>query len=301
MDPEDNKLWTSQWGLPVLWSEHNAILSTSPTLSLSLITSIHIPRTLFAYISYSHWSAPVTCGSIYVPAVSGERSTFLQSLPPSLPVEISLLGGDFNILANPSLDHSPPLSSPSSSSSHWRDLADTMLQWGLSDLLRLQSPSITQCTHWQHCAAAYVGTRIDYLFTPPSHSPSFSPIEALPCPFSDHYYLTSTWTLSSALPHGTGSWKLNTSLLTLPDFQEAILSTWEKSLAEPSSSPQELWEQAKTSFQATARFLSQSRHRQSLSQFKGLQGQIQNLVDFFSSYHHFAWLTFEVFKSFFSF
>src|SRR3954467_15568856 len=175
--PEVNNLWTAQWGLPSLWSEQAAILSTNSALSLSLITSINIPRAVFAYISYPHWSSPVTCGSIYIPAATAERSTFLQSLPSSLPVEISLLGGDFNIWANPTLDHAPPLSSPTSpSSSHWRDLADTLLQWGISDLLRLQSPSISQCTHWQHCVSSYVGTRIDYLFVLPSQSSSFSPL-----------------------------------------------------------------------------------------------------------------------------
>src|SRR4051812_5239995 len=277
--PADNNLWSSQWGLPSLWSEHNAILSTNPTLSLSLITPNNIPRTLFAYISYPHWASPITCGSVYIPASIAERASFLQSLPPSLPTEISLLGGDFNISANPALDHAPPLTSATSTSppSHWRDLADTLLQWGLSDLLRLQSLSTIQCTHWQHCTASYVGTRIDYLCVPPSQSPSFSPLQALHCPYSDHYYLTSTWTLSSSLPHGPGTWKLNTSLLGLPDFQTAIRETWEKSQAEPSPSPQEAWEHAKSAFQATARFLSQSHHRQSLSQFKSLQDQIQNL------------------------
>src|SRR3954464_6935991 len=87
------------------------------------------PRILLAQVSYPHWSAPLVCGSIYIPAASGERSEFLHSLPPSIPHKLAFLEGNCNIVANPSLDHLPSLlPSQSFSSPHWRDLADTLLQ-----------------------------------------------------------------------------------------------------------------------------------------------------------------------------
>src|SRR3954453_18737858 len=80
------------------------------------------PRLLLAQVSYPHWSAPLVCGSMYIPAASGERTVFLHSLPPSIPHDLAFLGGDCNIIPNPSLD--PPPSPPSSQyfpPPHWRD------------------------------------------------------------------------------------------------------------------------------------------------------------------------------------
>src|SRR4051794_31989785 len=156
-----------------------------------------------------------------------------------------------SIIANPSLD---PLPSPSPSQSfsppHWRDLADTLLQWGLFDLLRLQSPTATQFTHRQNCHAGFVKTRIDYIFSAPSQIPLFSLLQDEICPFSDHFSLSTSLTISSALPYGSGTWRLNTSLLLHQDFCEAIKASWDDIRASPGASTLDTWEQAKSSFQA---------------------------------------------------
>src|SRR4051794_39171951 len=174
----------------------------------------------------------------------------------------------------------PPPSPPPSQSfppPHWRDLADTLLQWGLSDLLHLQSPTATQFTHRQNCHAAFVKTRIDYIFSPSSQAPLFSPLQAEICPFSDHLSLYTSLTISSALPHGSGTWRLNTSLLLHQDFCEAIKASWDDIRASPGASTLDTWEQAKSSFQAITIFLSQARSRQSLQQFHSAQEQIDSI------------------------
>src|ERR1035438_9907293 len=67
--PEDAVLWSQQWGLPALWSSHNAILLTDQSSSLSPLIVPSMPaRVLLASISIPNITNSLNVGSIYVPA-----------------------------------------------------------------------------------------------------------------------------------------------------------------------------------------------------------------------------------------
>ena len=46
--------------------------------------------------------------SVYVPAEREERGKFLQDLPDELPHQWTFLAGDINMIADPTMDRTPP-------------------------------------------------------------------------------------------------------------------------------------------------------------------------------------------------
>jgi exonuclease III len=65
----DIELWSQEWGMPVLWSEYNAILLTNRSMSISKVDlSFPLERCLVGKISCGGVQGDVVVGSIYVPA-----------------------------------------------------------------------------------------------------------------------------------------------------------------------------------------------------------------------------------------
>ena len=199
----DLNLWNQQWGYPVIWSYYNAILLTKSSMSLSMIPYPHTDRILCASIVHTQNAPPIRVGSIYLPATPTQRLQLLQDLQFCPDPNISLLGGDCNLLANPAIDHSPPQTG--SSSTQWSLFQAILQQWSLTDLYRHHSSQLGPFTHWQNTPHARVGTRIDYLFTSPILLPLCDAVQTSYCPYSDHASLTTAMTLSSTAPHGVGT------------------------------------------------------------------------------------------------
>lgn len=155
--PGDTTLWSQQWGLPVLWSSHNAILSTDQSFTLSHYIIPNIPpRMLLATISIPSISHPLGVCSIYIPADRLAQAKFLSIIPVNLGIELSILAGDCNIIANYTLDHVPSLER--SPSAHWSQFSGIVQGWGLVDLFHSLSPNESQISHWQQTVVGRVGT-----------------------------------------------------------------------------------------------------------------------------------------------
>ena len=171
--PADIVLWTQQWGLSVLWSCHNAILLIDQSSSLSaLIIPAMSARVLLASISISTVTNTLNIGSIYIPADRQVRSELIRLLSDDLGIEFSILAGDCNIIANYTLDHSPPL--PGSPPTHWPQFSAVIQGWGMVDLLCSLSSEEPQITHWQQTQTGRVGSCIDYIFINQCQLPLFA-------------------------------------------------------------------------------------------------------------------------------
>src|SRR3954469_3270452 len=234
--PDCTALWSDQWGFTAIWSKYNAVLSTNRSLFLTHVTDSPIPRSLIVKVSHPSFTEVYFVGSTYFPSDLKECSEFLDSLPLSLPYTLSLLAGDFNIQANPALDHVP--AQPKAAPTHWNLLASFLVQWELIDLLRSQSESQIQCTHWQTSGRSRVGSRIDYIFVNPAFTSLFSPLETTVCPFSDHLSLSCAFKVHTNAPHGASTWKFNTSLLRSDSFQADVKKIWDNLQESPLASPQ---------------------------------------------------------------
>jgi len=274
--PSDQTLWTQQWGLPVVWSSHNAVLSTNRSCTLSLLPSPQpLPRLAFFSASFPYHSDPIYFASIYIPAQYTARTLFLQQLPPSLPFDISFLAGDINMIGDALLDRSPPSNQPTSS--QWTTFASLLQTWGLLDIHRHLCLDNSQITRWTQLPSDRIGRRIDNLFVDTALTTLFSDTTTLLCPYSDHYALTGSMLLPSSLPHGAPSWKLNTSLLRDETFQEGILQIWNNLLTQPHASHQVLWDEAKSLFQGFAVYCASVVRRPHQDLILSLQSQIAAL------------------------
>ena len=271
-------LWNQQWGYPAIWSYYNAILLTNPSMTLSTVPYPYTDRILCASIVHTPNTPPISVGSIYLPANPSQRLQLLQDLQFFPDPDISLLGGDCNLLANPAIDHSPP--QMGSSSNQWSLFQAILQQWSLTDLHRHHSSQPGPFTHWQNTPYACVGTRIDYLFTSPNLLPLCEEVQVSYCPYSDHAFLTTAMTLSSTVPHGIGSWKLNTSLLQHSDYCDTIKNIWQNLLQQLLPVPL-LWSEAKGIFQAYSIHYANSQrheHKQIISKMQAEITALQHIA-----------------------
>ena len=278
--PSDATLWTQQWGRPVIWSRHNAILLTDLSYSLTLISVSTMPsRVLLVKICIPNIVSSICIGSIYIPATRLARSEFLCSLPEDLGFELSILSGDCNIVPNYTLDHFPYKQRPPPS--HWNQFAGVVQGWGLVDLYYFLSPVEPQMTHWQQTAGGRVGTRINYILVNQSQTPLFTLPRTQVCVYSDHYGLVSSMKLATTAKHGPGYWKLNASLLGYHEYQEGIKAIWYPLVAQLKLSQwhdvQGVWEEAKSLFQAYSVFYASVQAKQRSSSIANFERSISQL------------------------
>jgi exonuclease III len=276
----DIELWSQEWGMPVLWSEYNAILLTNRSMSISKVDlSFPLERCLVGKISCGGVQGDVVVGSIYVPAGREQRRKYLLGLHDVLHEELCLLGGDFNVVADPAIDKFPPKNDRASKD--WEILASKMQKWDLSDLHSRLSPGITQLTHWQNTQVGAVGSRIDYIWVCSQKVGLFSETELQACSFSDHFGVVTKMKMAVDIPRGRGLWKMNTSILEVREvgecIQEILSDAGQQVLGDQGGNAFGVWEEAKSLVQAVsifhARRLALSRRRQEAS-LEGKLGQL---------------------------
>ena len=158
----DCVLWSGEWGLPALWSSHNAILLTNKSMSITKLDSPGLlDRCLLGSIHRESMQEDLVVGSIYIPAERSARRQFLDRMPGNIYDSLCLLGGDFNTVANPTTDYFPAKSERASRD--WCTLLEVMQLWNVSDLHTKYNSGVSQLTHWQNTQVGPVGSRIDYI------------------------------------------------------------------------------------------------------------------------------------------
>ena len=244
-----------------------------------------------ANISVTYDDHAINLLNIYAPNTDTERKPFFQSLSTYLSTtHYNIIGGDFNSIANSSLDKS-------GGATHARQTAVTTLHTLcsthlLSDIWRDRNPTCKQFT-WtgQHpITNALIRTRIDKFIISTSLSPYITKATIQPYPFSDHDMITLAIDFSQQ-PRGEGYWHFNNSLLADRDFQTSITDFWSSWLTQKHRFPDPLvwWDKAKHNFkklaiQRSSALRKLSRHQRSqlennLARFQRLatSGQPQDI------------------------
>ena len=192
--------------------------------SLSLVNSWcdSDGRLLQCEFSLHQKSFRVCC--VYCPNRNPARDQFLDDISPRVDPSIpTLLAGDFNTVFDRALDRfgSDPNDSSRESSAHLFSLFDACC---VVDIWRYLHPSSSNFT-WTRWNGS-VASRIDLIGVPYVWVPSVLSCDIVPCPFSDHCGVLLSVSIPDVTPPGPGLWKLNTSILSEPEYTKLISDAW---------------------------------------------------------------------------
>lgn len=151
----------------------------------------------------------ITIASVYAPndAPATFFKTFFDALV-SLNSPHMIIGGDFNLVANPTLDIS---SSIIASKAVPRSLTQGLLDHQLVDTWRTHNMGLKEFTFYSHPHNSYA--RLDYIYTTPIILANSTGATIHPCVWMDHH-VTSFTTNFIGLAPTPHTWRLNEALLS---------------------------------------------------------------------------------------
>lgn len=183
-----------------------------------LANSIEDPNGRFVIISGSLCGMPVVMACVYAPTWDDDKfiSNFFSSLP-KVDDHYLIIGGDFNMIQNPSLDRSSSNPQVLSKSAKVLDTYRTSL--GLFDPWRAKSHSDNAFSFFSHVHHSY--SRIDFFlldnyFLSEVHSCEYHSIV-----ISDHTPVSVDINFPRRVPPSR-QWRLNSSLLTQASFKDFL-------------------------------------------------------------------------------
>ena len=192
--------------------------------SLSLVNSWCDSDGRFLQCEFSLHQESFRVCCVYGPNRNPARDQFLDDISPRVDPSIpTLLAADFNTVFDRALDRfgSDPSDSFRESSAHLCSLFDACCVVNIWRYLHPSSSNFTW-TRWN----GSVASRIDLIGVPYVWVPSVSSCDIVPCPFSDHCGVLLSVSIPDVTPPGPGLWKLNTSILSEPEFTELISDAW---------------------------------------------------------------------------
>ncbi|PIO27147.1 hypothetical protein AB205_0027470, partial [Aquarana catesbeiana] len=204
----------------------------------------------------------ITIASIYAPndAPASFFKSFFDKLT-SLNSPHIIIGGDFNLVANPTLDRS---SSTKISKAFPRSLTQGLLDYQLVDTWKTHNMGLKEFTFYSHPHNSYA--RLDYIYTTPIILANSTKATIHPCVWSDHH-VTSFTTKFIGLAPTPYIWRLNEALLS----DVVVESETAKSIEEyfslnalPDTPPSFLW----TAHKAVIRGLPTSHPKEVLQIFE---------------------------------
>ena len=165
--------------------------------------------------------------SLYAPNAPRLRPLFFDQLDRHLyPDGETIIGGDFNMVENNSLDRVG--GTPTSEHERGKEqLNQQKVQYCLKDMWRQRAQHAREYT-WSS-ADNTIHSRLDRFYLSQTLEPMFLEQTHLLNSFSDHKMVSLTLQIKSNVRRGEGYWKLNVSLLNDPDYcslMEDFLKEW---------------------------------------------------------------------------
>ena len=220
----DYKRWKSEWGGRMFCSH-----GTSNSRGVAILISKKVPLK----VKYSHndqqgryviletefESLSFIISTVYAPNEDSPQffQEWFETLA-SLPTENKILVGDWNFVLDPSIDKLG--GSKQSNNKALRTVKEYMNTDKLIDVWRKLHPDVKQYT-WHRSKPELVMTRLDMFMIPEILLPLVVSAEILPSFMSDHSIIRLIIELDNK-GRGPGFWKLNTSLLDIPEYLENV-------------------------------------------------------------------------------
>lgn len=131
-----------------------------------------------------------------------------------------MLGGDFNVCLNPSMDKKGGVDE--SRSNIAKELTSFQEEFQLTEIWRYKHPNLRRFTRRERTSVGYVQSRLDFWLISLNLQYVIRKVDILPGRRSDHSLVSMEWEIQSAFKRGRGFWKLNTSLLRDEHYQDRI-------------------------------------------------------------------------------
>ena len=189
----------------------------------------------------------------------------------------TIIGGDFNIVLNPSVDRSnSPIHAKQSRSA--KVIQDYMKDFGLDDVWRLKNPTKRDYTFLSSMHQTF--SRIDFFLTNNSITHKIT-TRIHPIIISDHAPISlSLKTDTNRKPPQT--WRFNLSLLKDPEFDQIIRREWAdflKNNDSPILSPSLLWETGKAVIRGKIISYSSYKKKKEQQTEKDIEEKIKQLTE----------------------
>ena len=193
--------------------------------------------------------------NLYAPNSDTDRRQFFSSLEPFFSSRYhNIIGGDFNSIANPTLDKQG--GNVSSRQYALRVLHNLTSQFDLVDIWQQRNPNkrgFTRTGRDPRQNNSFISTRIDRFYISQFITPYISNTSIITYPHSDHDLITLSLDLDRQ-PRGPGYWHFNNTLLDDAIFGTEIQEFWTQWRTKKTRfpSPLEWWEAAKQHFKRIA-------------------------------------------------
>ena len=279
--------WTLEWREPCYWnpgpSPHSCgvgvLLNNNTPLTVLHVTQDACGRILAVTLTFG--GNTVHLVNVYAPDRPIDRPPFFTKLSDYLsPVHVNIVGGDFNVVDDPTLDRTGgTLSSHHTHGIH--HLNSTLAAFQLVDVWRLNHPTALRFT-WRspHHILPRIQSRLDRFYVSSSLNTRPVVTEFYANPWSDHSYITFEFTPALARPRGHSYWKLNTQVLSEPDYIATItqLLDYHRSQVHDYPTIADWWDMVKLDIQTISQTYCMHRKRTQNNTIAQLKTHIDHLV-----------------------
>ena len=132
----------------------------------------------------------------------------------------SVLGGDFNVILNPSLDSEG--GKPVIKKKTIAKLIQITENLDLCDIWRIRNPKRKRFTFRQHHSTGFIQRQLDYFFISNSLQESIKTADTLAAFSIDHSPITLSLCHLKKFSRGRGLWKFNKSLIKYQNYREQM-------------------------------------------------------------------------------
>ena len=272
------KLWKGNIFPSYNQSSHHSAGITILTKNFDTSKSKFIPdpNGRFSILKFTKQSTSYCLVAVYAPSDSStNRVSFFKSLHQKILEHYSegetlVLLGDFNCVENPLLDK---VSMSSKDTSH-KTLNQMTSQLQLEDGWRIRNPEIREYTFFSDVG---FHSRLDRVYTPLNSRTKITSIFHKPFAHSDHSSVHVVFS-ESQVPFGPGTWCLNQTLLSDPDYVTKVQAFWTKWQARKSSFSNLLkwWDSGKKAIKALSIAFSKQKSKTKNKITKSLYKRLRN-------------------------
>lgn len=282
----DQKIWTSEWGGKILFSNGTSnsrgvafLLNRNLDIQITQIYKDNDGR--FMIIQMDLEDESITIANIYAPTQSEARQqvTFItdcEKVLAGLNIQSLYLGGDFNTQLRSPTEDTERLS-VTNGSIYRTQIKSIMSDYSLTDIWAIKNPKSKKGTFRR---GTYT-TRIDYWLIPEHLQTPSTTMNIFPQALSDHSLLLLEISPSPAKP-GPGHWKFNNDLLADPTFKEKMLNHINLWKEDELSNPNARWEWLKYKirlFSIEYNAAKKREHRKMEKELKDRLSQLDNQQD----------------------